>query len=543
MEGKMSFAQKLNAFSHKLFGTKPNDGDVQPKEAWSYGITGIGQNFICTIIGSYLTVFMTDALGFNNAMNFGNPLITGSVAVAILMLVARIFDALNDPIMGSVVDYTRTKWGKCRPYLLWMPIPIGLLTILCFLPFYPSNLKGFLACGLIYVVWSVAYTIADVPYWGLSTTMTNNTTKRGNILTIVRLMCTAAAGIVTLLVPIITDAVTAKYKDANGVLLTQYADENMNTLKWTYFIVAIVLVAISVPMFYVGFQNTKERFGTVASGEKQRTLGQNLKLLFKNDQVMLVVLSGILGGARMVYTYTGGLYFCRYALNSDSAYAALTMLVVPGGLIASLLCPWLTKKFTKKWSFIGSHLLGAAAMILMLFMWDFENGKFIGGGEFGTAGLAVAVVCMIIVGIPQGIANIMSYAMIGDIVEYLEWKNGERAEGICFSMQTFISKIGMAFGAFIGVMAYSISGIDSNRVAETKTVEGLNNLWLTLVLSSALSFIACVIPLFFYKITEDKQRWYVEEIKKRKEANAESELAAVTSGDVSEDASEPETKE
>ncbi len=543
MEGKMSFAQKLNAFSHKLFGTKPNDGDVQPKEAWSYGITGIGQNFICTIIGSYLTVFMTDALGFNNAMNFGNPLITGSVAVAILMLVARIFDALNDPIMGSVVDYTRTKWGKCRPYLLWMPIPIGLLTILCFLPFYPSNLTGFLACGLIYVVWSVAYTIADVPYWGLSTTMTNNTTKRGNILTIVRLMCTAAAGIVTLLVPIITDAVTAKYKDANGVLLTQYADENMNTLKWTYFIVAIVLVAISVPMFYVGFKNTKERFGTVASGEKQRTLGQNLKLLFKNDQVMLVVLSGILGGARMVYTYTGGLYFCRYALNSDSAYAALTMLVVPGGLIASLLCPWLTKKFTKKWSFIGSHLLGAAAMILMLFMWDFENGKFIGGGEFGTAGLAVAVVCMIIVGIPQGIANIMSYAMIGDTVEYLEWKNGERAEGICFSMQTFISKIGMAFGAFIGVMAYSISGIDSNRVAETKTVEGLNNLWLTLVLSSALSFIACVIPLFFYKITEDKQRWYVEEIKKRKEANAESELAAVTSGDVSEDASEPETKE
>ena len=533
---------KLEALLHKVYGTTPNDGNLQPKEAVAYAVAGFGQNFICTIIGSYLTIFMTDALLFGSA-NVMIGSVSGAMAVAYLMLGTRIFDACNDPIMGSIVDKTRTKYGKCRPYLLWMPIPIGLLTILCFLPFYPSNLTGFLACGLIYVVWSVAYTIADVPYWGLSTTMTNNTTKRGNILTIVRLMCTAAAGIVTLLVPIITDAVTAKYKDANGVLLTQYAEENMNTLKWTYFIVAIVLVAISVPMFYVGFKNTKERFGTVASGEKQRTLGQNLKLLFKNDQVMLVVLSGILGGARMVYTYTGGLYFCRYALNSDSAYAALTMLVVPGGLIASLLCPWLTKKFTKKWSFIGSHLLGAAAMILMLFMWDFENGKFIGGGEFGTAGLAVAVVCMIIVGIPQGIANIMSYAMIGDTVEYLEWKNGERAEGICFSMQTFISKIGMAFGAFIGVMAYSISGIDSNRVAETKTVEGLNNLWLTLVLSSALSFIACVIPLFFYKITEDKQRWYVEEIKKRKESNAESELAAVTSGDVAEDASESETKE
>ena len=527
MEGKMSFAQKFGAFSHKLFGTKPNDGDVQPKEAWSYGITGVGQNFICTIIGSYLTVFMTDALGL----------------VAILMLVARIFDALNDPIMGSVVDYTRTKYGKCRPYLLWMPIPIGILTILCFLPVYPRDMSGFLACGLIYVVWSVAYTIADVPYWGLSTTMTNNTTKRGNILTIVRLMCTAGAGIVTLFVPILTDAVTAKYRDGNGLLIAQYADQYMETLQWTYFIVAVVLVVISIPLFYIGFKNTKERFGTVASGEKQRSLGQNLKLLFKNDQVMLVVLSGILGGARMVYTYTGGLYFCKYALGSESAYSVLTMLVIPGGLIASVLCPWLTKKFTKKWSFIGSHILGAAAMVLMLFMWDFENGKFIGGGEYGTAGLVVAVICMIIVGIPQGIANIMSYAMIGDTVEYLEWKTGERAEGICFSMQTFISKIGMAFGAFIGVLAYNMSGINSNDPSATMTVDGLNDLWLMLVLSSAISFVLCVIPLFFYHITEDKQRWYVAEIQKRKEAEAEEQALALANAGAAEVEIDIEIKE
>ena len=469
MEGKTTFAQKFSALSHKLFGTTPNDGDVQPKEAWSYGITGIGQNFICTVIGSYLTVFMTDALGFNNDIKLGT--LTASVAVAILMLVARIFDALNDPIMGSVVDYTRTKWGKCRPYLLWMAIPIGLLTILCFLPVYPRDMEGFLACGLIYVVWSVAYTIADVPYWGLSTTMTNNTTKRGNILTIVRLMCTAGAGIVTIFVPIITDAVTAEFKNSDGYVLTEHAEQCRNTLQWTYFIIAIVLVVISIPMFYIGFKNTKERFGTIQNGEKPRSLGKNLKLLFKNDQVMLVVLSGILGGARMVYTYTGGLYFCKYALGSESAYSILTMLVIPGGLIASVLCPWLTKKFTKKWSFIGSHILGAAAMVLMLFMWDFDNGKFIGGGEVGTAGLVVAIICMIIVGIPQGIANIMSYAMIGDTVEYLEWKSGERAEGICFSMQTFISKIGMAVGAFIGVLAYNMSGISSDDPVEGEVVD------------------------------------------------------------------------
>ena len=182
-------------------------------------------------------------------------------------------------------------------------------------------------------------------------------------------------------------------------------------------------------------------------------------------------------------------------------------------------------------------------MVLMLFMWDFENGKFIGGGEYGTAGLVVAVICMIIVGIPQGIANIMSYAMIGDTVEYLEWKTGERAEGICFSMQTFISKIGMAFGAFIGVLAYNMSGINSNDPSATMTVDGLNDLWLMLVLSSAISFIACVIPLFFYHITEDKQRWYVAEIQKRKEAEAEEQALALANAGAAEAEIDIEIKE
>ena len=156
---------KLSNIGHKIFGTKPNDGDIQPIEGVAFGIAGFGQNLICTIIGSYLTIFMTDAIGFP------------ALSVAFLMLFTRLFDALNDPIMGSIVDRTRTKWGKCRPFLLWMPIPIAVMTILCFLPIYPNNPGGFAAISVVYVVWSVVYTIADVPYWGLSTAMTSNTVK------------------------------------------------------------------------------------------------------------------------------------------------------------------------------------------------------------------------------------------------------------------------------------------------------------------------------------------------------------------------------
>lgn len=206
---------KIDQMLHKLFGTTPGKG-VQPKEAIAYSVAGFGQNFICTIIGSYLTIFLTDALLFGaDGVMIGT--ISGSMAVAWLMLGCRIFDALNDPIMGSIVDRTRTKWGKCRPYLKWMAFPIAFMTIACFLPIFDAKSKTtFIIISVIYVLWSVVYTVADVPYWGLSTCMTNDTVVRGNILTVARLACTLGAGIVTVFVPIITNGITSKYKYASG---------------------------------------------------------------------------------------------------------------------------------------------------------------------------------------------------------------------------------------------------------------------------------------------------------------------------------------
>lgn len=500
---------KLNDMKilHKIFGTTPGDGNLQPKEAIAYSIAGFGQNFICTIIGSYLTVFMTDALLFGSAdVMVGG--VSGAMAVAFLMLGTRIYDACNDPIMGSIVDRTRTKWGKCRPYLKWMPIPIAVMTILCFCPFLePKATSTFAIISVVYVIWSMVYTVVDVPYWGLSTCMTNNTTIRGNVLTVARLLSTLGAGIVTVGVPIITSAVTNKYKGADGAVLPQFIDANANTLKWTYFICALVFTAIAIPMFYYGFRNTKERF---TSTETPPSLGHNLKLLFKNRELLLVVLSGILGGARMVYTYTGGLYFAKYVLKEEGLYSLITLLVVPGGAVASILVPWMTKKFTKKWAYIGVHVLGAVVMFAMYFIGYDANWK-----------LVVCAIGLVLLGIPQGVNNIVTYAMIGDTVEYLEWKTGERAEGICFAMQTFINKIGMAVGAFIGVFSYSWAGINPTAADGIYiTAQGEQTLWNLLVLSGALSMVGTIIPMLFYRLTEKRQRELVKEIEERKAKKA-----------------------
>lgn len=510
---KVSAKEKINALTHKLFGSTPGDGEMQPKEGFSYSLCGFGQNLICTIIGSYLTVFMTDAIGFN------------ALAVAFLMLGARIFDALNDPIMGSIVDRTRTKWGKCRPYMKWMAFPIAIMTAICFLPWYPQSDGGFAAISVMYVVWGMIYTVADVPYWGLSTAMSNDTYRRGNLLTIARLFCTAGAGIVTVITPIITDNMTKG--------LDPVAKGEM--LKWIYFVIAIVCCVIAVPLFFLGFKNTTERN---ISTENPPSLGHNLKLLFKNKPLMLIVLSGIGGAARMLFTYTGGLYFAKYIMDKESMYSLFTMAIVPGGLIASLLVPWCTKKFGKRNTYIWSHIVGGVAM-LIAFIVGIACDR---GAYTSTATTVVLLIALVIAGIPSGFGNIVTYAMIGDTVEYLELKTGERAEGICFAMQTLINKIGMAVGAFVGVLAYYMAGVAAND-ASSVTPEGKDTMWFMLVGIAAISFFLTVIPLFFYKFNEKQQQEAKAEIEARKHAKAEQsseELIDEIAREASENAIEEE---
>lgn len=554
---------------HKLFGSTPGDGEMQPKEGISYSLCGFGQNLICTVIGSYLTVFMTDAIGFS------------VWAVAVLMLGARIFDALNDPIMGSIVDRTRTKWGKCRPYMKWMAFPIAAMTAICFLPWYPNSDGGFAALSIMYIVWGIVYTVADVPYWGLSTAMSNDTYRRGNLLTIARLFCTAGAGIITVFTPIITQAVNAADNSivvavqslmnalnggkevvaGNTEFFTMFSGiENvgayiqtvlsgdtltnilnlfntagidinqsgsallgimnnasasmMYDLRWTYFIVALVCCVIAIPLFFLGFKNTKERNGTM---DNPPSLGHNLKLLFKNKPLMLIVLSGIGGAGRMLFTYTGGLYFAKYIMGAESMYALFTMAVVPGGLIASLLVPWFTKKFGKRNTYIWSHIVGGVAMLLA-----FVIGIACDHGNYSSpVTTVVLMIALVIAGIPSGFGNILTYAMIGDTVEYLELKTGERAEGICFAMQTLINKIGMAVGAFVGLIAYAALDVEVGNAAQV-SASGKDTMWTILVLVAAISFFLTVIPLFFYKFNEKQQQEAVAEIKARKLANGEN---------------------
>lgn len=511
MANLKGFKSKAINLTHKVCGTTAGDGDIQPKEVLGYSFSGFGQNLICTLVGTYLMIFFTDALLIS-------PLI-----VAFIMLGARLFDAFNDPIMGSLVDKTRTKWGKLRPYLLFTPIPIAIMTILCFSNFNLGPTGTIIYATISYVIWGVVYTIIDVPYWGLASALTPDTQKRTNLLTIARLFCTAGAGLVTIIIPAITGSVTASVAEqyapqieaataaGNLELVAQLQQTVTNlqapALSRCYFFIALATALLAAPMFITGFTATKER---QISAEKAPTLRHNLGLLVKNKPLLLVMLAGVLGSLRMLFM-TMGIYFCKYNLGNEAFFGIFSLLTFPGGLIASVMTPWLCKKFGKKKVFIWSHLVGGMVAMLMYFV-----------GYGSTWQLVLLVIGYVLLGVPSGFANILTYAMIADSVDYLELKTGERGEGICFSVQTFISKIGMAMITFVAMLILGIRGYVANTVQSEST---LNGIFLGMTLITGLSTIAFTIPLFFYKFTEKEQAKAIEIIKARK-AEAKGENAS-----------------
>jgi sugar (glycoside-pentoside-hexuronide) transporter len=506
----MDTAQTSKKFNlHKLFGTEPGKG-LQPKEALSYSLAGLGQNVICGLVSSFSIYYFTNGLRIE------------PVTVGLIVLFIRLFDAFNDPIMGSIVDKTDTKYGKFRPYLKWTPFPIAILTVLMFLPFSagtggdPTPVITVVLVTFIYTVWSVVYTIIDVPYWGLATSLSNETHQRGLLLTVARLLCTIGMGVVGLLVPIFTGALTGEYFDpSTGSPIPGNEDIVSEVLRNNFWWLVLILSVASVPLLYLGFKNTNERFFDKSN---VRPLKENLKLLGKNKPLMLIIISGVLGSAKLTYLFAN-MYLAQYnigAVMGDTAILGMvgvgtatiiTLSNVPGGLVATLLVPWCTKKFGKRNTFIASHLFAGAVMIGM---------SIIGWNTWQK--LLINLIGLIFVGVAQGFANILTYAMIADTVEYTELHEGKRAEGICFAMQTFINKIGMAIGAAVLCFGLGWAGIkvDVAWTQDMRNEPGLNILYYICILIPGISILLCTIPLFFYKFNEKEQAEAVAVIMARK---------------------------
>lgn len=422
------------------------ESQISFKERLSFGLAGLGQNMVYNYTTAYIMVFYTDVVKLLPA------------AVGTLMLVARVFDAINDPIMGLIIDKTHTKKGKLIPYLKIIPVPMAVFTLLVFFVPDMSYTMRLLYAYVSFILWDLMYTISDVPFWGLSVAISSDSNERLKLLSLARILCNVGLAISIIVPP----------------LMISYFGGG----SFAYFITAITMAVSGSLLFSLVGLNAKER----TTLEKQESAP--FSILLKNKPLIFLQLSRFLQAFRMVIA-TAGLYFAKYNMNDEAAFSILGGLLIAAMILAMLVTPLLKKFFTKKQLYTFSLLLGFASHMLM-FILGFEN-------------MLINYILLFVSGLSLGLNDVITYTLVGDCVDYCEYQTGIRTEGLSFSLHTFTTKLQSAFGLFwIGIILTQVGFIENT----VQSNHALNGIFSLISLYPALASLLAIIPMFWFKLTE-----------------------------------------
>lgn len=406
-------------------------GDYSNKERNFFLAGMFGQNIIYSVVSSVLQVFYTDIL------------IIPTIAVSAIMGISRVWDGINDIIMGTVVDKTHTRWGKCRPYLKFVPIPIAITTILMFLPItdLPVGTK-IVYVILSFLLWETLYTLGDIPLWGVTSLMTPDEEKRSKLISAARTIGSIASIIVVAFYPI---------KDAFGALdigLFENTGKANSDLAFFsepqgYLLAIIAISLFGGILFRLPFAFIRERI-VQAPKEKDTGLKENLKLMWENKLFLRSLASNILGCTKTIML-TAGIYFCKWVLgNGGNETVWLIKLGGPflvGMIIAMNASTSFAKKFGKKRVYLLSSYLNAIPYILIFFI--------------GYEHLVIMAVLLFFGGFLTGLTTVYNTTMIADSVDYMEHKKGKRNDGVFFSGLNFTAKLTAAITAIITNLIFS----------------------------------------------------------------------------------------
>ncbi len=489
---------------------------MSKKELIMYGVAAGGQGMVYAIMSGYISDFYINVMGL--------PLIF----VMLLMLLARIWDAINDPMMGVIVDKCTTPWGKMKPYVLFTAIPIALLTFFMFYcPEGWNKTELMIYAGFIYVFWGMVYTVSDVPFWSMPNVMTPDPAERANTISFGRTVNGVGSAI-----PMVMFAVLSwiPYFKGNGLEIA----------KQKYMIMAITASVLGVALFSLSFFFTKER--VTIPPKKQRSYDEPgmLKRIFTCKPLMLVVIMGILSSGRYMMS-AAAVHVARYAFYIGPSLDGLTGAELEKALDSSvgtvstifqicsaigmfgsmLIMPLLYKKFDYKKIVIFTCLAGFAASICTTIIGSLSI--------YTTASWLVYMLIpfIIIQCIPLGALNVTSYAMIGDSLDYLEWKTGFRDNALGSACQSFVNKLGNALATTFIVIMYMIVNIDpAQSVAQgaIKAVTEMTNaqrmgMFALVSVVPGVSLLLCSIPIFFYDLVGKKKETITRELMERREAN------------------------
>ena len=380
------------------------------REKIAYGLGDTASNIIFQTVMMFLLIFYTDVVGLSPAL------------VGTLFLVVRLFDAITDPLMGAMADRTKTRWGQFRPYLLWLAVPFGIISVMAFTtPDFSYNGKVIYAF-VTYTLLMIAYTAINIPYSALGGVLTAQPSERVSVQSY-RFVLGMLGGLIVAAATLPLVEWFGNGDKAKGYQLTMMA-----------------MSILGVVLFLLCFSGTKERVSTPA--EQKTSFFDDLRSLWKNDQWRILCLAGLFLLTGQVLRATLAIYYVKYFLGLEQYITLFITLGMIGSILGCALAQPLAKRVCKIKAYITLQLIAALICIISYFVPKESE--------------IVAFALFFFWSFFLQMATPLLWAKMADTIDYGHWKTGIRITGMIYSAVVFFIKLGVAFGgAFAGwLLAY-----------------------------------------------------------------------------------------
>ncbi len=438
---------------------------ASPKLMFGYGLGEVGCQMSWYMINSYLNIFYTDVVGLTGA------------AISAIVLIARIWDAINDPMMGQIADRTNTRWGKFRPYLFLAPPVLAVFNVLTFTVFPVQGFAKIVLCAITYIGAGMAYTACSIAYQALLNVIAVDSRVR-------QLLATArstGASIIGIILSMVAMPLILHFSSATGPDGAPAADGH------GYFMATLIFSIVLIPIFWACAAICKETYtDKLHAGPVEKTgFITNIKNLVKNDQLLIVVVCTVIGTICVTGRYGILVYHVIYVVGGPQYITTMFTAMTVGQLVGTLTVPWGTKVFGKRNYMIIMNVIMAVGFVL-LFVNPTNNPYYLITCSFiGALGFGAPAIC---------------YGMVGDSLEYGDWKIGKRQEGLAASMLSFGVKLATAICAPVIMLLFAVGYVPNAEQTEAAK-HGIN--FMVNMLPAILALVSCI-PLIWYKLTDKK---------------------------------------
>lgn len=463
------------------------------KEKFAYGLGAVGKDMVYMLSSSYVLYYYQDVLGVS------------AIAMGIILLVARVFDAFNDPIMGVIVAKTKTRWGKFRPWLFIGTVTNAVMLYLLYAAPPTLSGNGLVAyAAIFYILWGVTYTMMDIPYWSMVPAFTDSGKERENLSALARSCAGVGSAIISIVAIISVKAIGTAIEGENAasVVIERTGFKYLSLAVAILFIVFTVITCVCI----------KEKSSVDMETASVKDM---FRALIQNDQAMTMVLAIVLVNTALYITNNLVIYFFKYDIANMTWQNDYTLFTTFGGGIQivsmMLFFPLLRKFFNTMKLFyvsIGSAVFGYLVLL--------------GLALSGTKNIYVLFLPAFFIMSALGLLNVIITIFLANTVDYGEWKNNRRDESVIFSMQTFVYKLSSGIAALVAsvcLSVFKIGGASTDEVvtevvkASASSVFGLR-MTMTII-PIAVLVVAVVIFMKKYTLTDEKLETITKELAAR----------------------------